>query len=60
MKLLKAIAKGFSTIIDVGIGILATVFTLMALSGMITFGCTKSFWTNQATCTMTAVFNTLR
>ena len=60
MKLLKAIYTGLSTLLDLIIATLGVAFVLAFLSGVITLGCTKSFWTNQTVCTMTAVFNSLK
>lgn len=60
MKLLSSILKGLGIISDFFLSILGVSFLLMALSGMITFGCSKSFWTNQTACTMTMIFNSLK
>ena len=60
MKVLKTIASGVGKILDFGGAIIAVGLLLMVLSGMITFGCSKSFWINQTTCTMTMIFNSLK
>lgn len=58
MKLLKFIGEAIGSIANFLGAIIGVGFLLALLTGFVTIGCSKSFWTEKTACTFTAIFNT--